>query len=79
MDFQSHESKECGQRWVGDPNLGKERTRGTHKEDMTIKKKKQQPQLGPFAFLYKSKENFQKTAHIFLFADLLPSFFLSIN
>ena len=37
MDYQSSESEEGRQRWVGDPGLGKERIRGPHKRDLAIK------------------------------------------
>lgn len=78
MDFQSHESKECGQRWMGDPNLGKERTRGTHKEDMTIKKKKNSNHsLDHLHFYINQRRTFKKLpTSFYLLTCYLASFFL---
>lgn len=75
MDLQSHENKEFGQRWVGDPNLGKERTRRTHKEDMTIKENRNNS-LDHLHFYIDQVRTFKNLpTSFYLLACYLASFF----
>lgn len=80
MDFQSCKSKEQGQRLVGDPDLGKERTKVPHKKDLA--KENSNNSVDPFTFLYRLNENIRELPKSFYLVCCFyypTSFFLSAD